>query len=727
MMKKLGIFLFLLFTLTYKVDAQELEILIEDAEFFLEEKDFENAYLCYAKVAKKDPKNIYWRFQQGLCALHIPNRKTETIDLFLQVRKEEPEEKQVLYYLGRAYHANYKFEEAVKYFSEYLDSGDKTQEVEAQHYRTNSKFGINLVKTMVEADITSLGQPINTEGHEYVPVISADEATMIYTYRGEKSTGGLMDRKFKATPEGTYYEDIFISKKDSLGKFQEGKSISEYINTKHHDAAIALSPDGQILFTFLSEIKDKGDIYICHLMGDTWSKPERIKGDVNTNYWEGSCSTTADGNYLYFASERPGGFGGRDLYASKMDKNGIYGKAENLGPSINTKYDEDDPFIHPDGITLFFSSEGHKSIGGYDIMYSVKQDGKWIDPMNMGYPLNTTDDDRFYVITAKGDRGYFSSNRASIGGNGSQDIFTVTPGILGEKPVLAMLVGTVFGNDVPVEGELIITKKSTGEIIGPFHSNSKSGKYLVALTPGENYNVKVKVPTFPEHSEDFDIATVHKFVEIKKDFHLAKDGYIDPHVDTLKSLNEIINPTVKDTSVKNGVVVKDSTPVVVNNPPEVKDTTPVIVAATNPCDDFKNLDFSALKSKSLNDPVVYQKLMDVGAKICASGMVFKVQIGAYRFPQNFKYKHLKQYGEAEVTPYPDGITRFTQQQFTSIKEAEKLRKKIIASGQKDAWITGFLDGKRYTLEELILVDFFNKNIAQFNENLQVLLEYVVKK
>jgi len=145
------------------------------------------------------------------------------------------------------------------------------------------------------------------------------------------------------------------------------------------------------------------------------------------------------------------------------------------------------------------------------------------------------------------------------------------------------------------------------------------------------------------------------------------------------------------------------------------------------CAAFKTLDFSALKNKSLNNPEVYKMLLAIGDKVACSKIEFKVQIAAYRKPENYKWDHLASFGTPEKTPYPDGITRFTQGKFTTITDAEKLRQKAIAKGQKDAWIVGFIDGKRYTLEELIMVDFFNKNITQFNEHLQLLRDYIVFK
>lgn len=691
------------------LQGQSIVDLNDDAEAYFNGGDYERAYQAYDDLANKEPKNAYYLYRKGQCVFHLPARKQEAIDLFQKSYEMEPKEKSILINLGKAYHINYKFDEAIKYFNEYLETNpqDKEKKAEAERLIENAEYGKRMVQIMLEADIRNLGPTINTKAEEYVPVLSADESMLIYTYRGEKSMGGLMDEQLKSDPaHGLYYEDIFISKREKKdGTWSDGVPLDE-LNTKGNDAPIALSADGQTLFTFRSSAADGGDIYMSTLEGDNWTSPEKLKGDVNTKYWEGSCSVSADGKYLYFASERPGGQGKRDLYVAEKTENGSWKNVKNLGPTINTKYNDDTPFIHVDGSTLFFSSEGHNSIGDYDIFYSILKDNTWMEPANMGYPLNTTDDDRFYVINANGDMGYFSSNRVTNGGNGTSDIFTVSPGILGEKPVLAMVLGNVFGNGKPIPAQIEVIKKSNGELIGPFTSNTKTGKYLVALSPGENYTFKVRAQGYPEQSEDLDIAKLTKFVEIRKDFRLSREGFED----TVKTtrLNDILSTLRTPDTLK---------PITQNT----------VAPSSNPCDEFKTLDFSALKSKSLNDPAVYAKLLAIGNKLCSEKMVFKVQIGAYKFPKNYKWDRLKEYGQPEVVEYPDGLTRFTQGTFNDIHAAEKIRQGAIKKGQTDAWIVGFIDGKRYTLEELIMVDFFNKNIARFRENVNELKDYITFK
>ena len=342
-------------------------------------------------------------------------------------------------------------------------------------------------------------------------------------------------------------------------------------------------------------------------------------------------------------------------------------------------------------------------------MFSIKEENSWIVPLSMGIPLNTTEDDRYYVINAKGDRGYFSSNRGGSGGKGGQDIYSVEPGILGERPILALLKGNVYADDKPTEAKIEIIKKSNNEAIGPYYANSKTGKYLMALSPGNGYRIMIiiNVPGFEPIEEELDVDKLTKFVEIKKDFYVYSETFANKKEQkSVKSiLDSLLGNITNVESFKNDVKT---------NVPDVKTNTviptPTVSVATNPCNGSAIIDFSQLKGKSLNDPTNYKKFLEIGGTACAQGLIFKIQIAAYQFPQNYKYDHLKEFGSPEITNYPDGVTRFTQLQFATINEAEVARQKIIAKGQTDAWITGFIDGKRYTLEELISVNFFGKSI-----------------
>jgi hypothetical protein len=692
--------------------AQNKDIQAEAAYYF-EQKDYKKAYELYDKLYTQVPKNFEYKFRLGYSSLYYPEKKARAIEIFEDIKRTD-KSPDADYYLAKAYHINYRFDEAIAAFENFIKAkGEKVSKNDAPFIQDsklgieNCKNGKELIAKKIIADIKNIGSPINTEELEAVPIISADEGIMIFTYVGTKSTGGLLDDYLKEDKEeGKYHEDIFISTRASDSSWTQPMGISS-LNNNSNDAAVALSPDGQTLFTFISDVKNPGDLCMSSLNGTEWSKPERLNTNVNSEFWEGSCSITGDGRYLYFASEREGGLGGRDLYVSEK-VNGEWSAAVNLGPSINTQYDEDAPFIHPDGITLFFSSKGHKSIGGYDIMYSIKKDNSWIDPISMGIPLNTTEDDTYYVINAKGDVGYFSSNRGGAGGKGQQDIYTVTPGILGEKPILALLKGSVYVDDKPTEAKIEVVKKETNTVIGPYYANSKTGKYLMAISPGSGYKIKISVVGMESIEEEIDVEKLQKFVEIKKDFYLYSPGFESKktQISVKTILDSLLNTATSVDAFKNDAVINN-----VATPTETTAVIEPVKPATNmPCDGGTPPDFSAVKGKSLNDATVYKQFLDIAGNMCAEGMVFKIQIAAYQHPENYKYGHLKQFGKPEEIKYPDGITRFTQLSFSTIKDAEVARQKIIAKGQKDAWITVFIDGKRFTLEELILVNFNSKAI-----------------
>jgi hypothetical protein len=263
-----------------------------------------------------------------------------------------------------------------------------------------------------------------------------------------------------------------------------------------------------------------------------------------------------------------------------------------------------------------------------------------------------------------------------------------------------MLKGTVYGNDIPMEGKIEVYKVATNSLIGPYYANKVSGKYLLALSPGYVYKIKCSAAGFDPIEEEMDIENLDKFLEVKKDFYLYSPDFTPTNTNVpIASMTGTAIPTTTT------VATTETTTSVATETPT---TTPT---SNDPCDPGAKLpDFTALKGKSLNNPDVYAQLLSVGGNICASNMIFKVQIAAYRHPENYKYDHLIQFGKPEIVNYPDGITRFTQMEFKTLKEAEAQRQKAIAKGQKDAWVVGFVDGKRYSLEELIMLDFLGKSI-----------------
>ncbi|HXB12103.1 MAG TPA: hypothetical protein VNZ45_08975, partial [Bacteroidia bacterium] len=326
-------------------------------------------------------------------------------------------------FLGDAYHLNYQFDNAIDTYGKYIsvmaekNSTDKVLLAETNRKIEMCKTGKILVASPVKVKIEDLGLNVNSIYADYSPVISADQSSLFFTSRRNGSTGGLKDE------EGNFLEDIYMTTK-TKGGWSKAANIGAPINTSENEATVGISADGQTILIYKDDNGD-GNIYSTSLDGDKWSKPVKLNENINTKYWEPSAFISADGNTLYFTSDRPGGYGGRDLYTSKQTPKNDWGKAVNMGPEINTQYDEDAPFIHPDEKTLYFSSNGHNTMGGFDIFISMLSDDTvWSEPINAGYPINTPDDDIYYVVSPDGLKAYFSSFREK--GVGEKDIYMAT-------------------------------------------------------------------------------------------------------------------------------------------------------------------------------------------------------------------------------------------------------------------------------------------------------------
>ncbi len=330
--------------------------------------------------------------------------------------------------------------------------------------------------------------------------------------------------------------------------------MGKQINSEGHDATVGLSPDGTKLLIYLDD-KGDGNIYECFLKGEEWSKPKKLGKNINTDYHESSASFSFDSNTLYFVSNKPeGGLGEHDIYKSTWDADKErWGAPVNLGPNINTKYDEEGVFMHPDGETMYFSSKGHNTMGGYDVFVSKLENGIWQKPTNLGYPINSPDNDVFFVVSASGKHGYLSSHKHNEG-EGEKDLYVVT--FLGpEKQVLLNNEDNLLANvakpvkevviepavevsaskvtilkgvirDIktkdPVTAKIELIDNDLSKVVASFVSNSKTGKYLVSLPAGKNYGIAVKSEGYLFHSENFTIPESAAYKEVTKDVDLKK-------------------------------------------------------------------------------------------------------------------------------------------------------------------------------------------------------------
>jgi outer membrane protein OmpA-like peptidoglycan-associated protein len=392
------------------------------------------------------------------------------------------------------------------------------------------KFGKELENSPVRVWIDNLGSAINSAAPEYAPLISTDETLLILTARRESNVGGLKDES-----DNLPFEDVYYSR-SSGGEWAPLKNMGEDVNTSGHDAGSGLSPDGKTLFVFRGDAKGGGDIYESIYRENEWSKPKALYKTINSEAHESAAALSFDGQSLFFVSEKEGGFGGKDIYVSQWDAvKERWGEAKNLGPVVNSPYDEDGVYMHPDGKTLYFSSEGHNSIGGNDIFYSEFEDGRWKTPVNLGMPINTPDDDVFFSVAADGRTAYYSSDREE--GYGEKDIYRLT--FLGpeKQPVLnvedrliagsnerkieiplqpaveirtskmVLLKGLVLDDetDAPVAATIDLINNATAEVLASFQVEASSGKYLVSLPAGKNYGLNVNADGYLFNSLNFNI------------------------------------------------------------------------------------------------------------------------------------------------------------------------------------------------------------------------------
>jgi flagellar motor protein MotB len=278
------------------------------------------------------------------------------------------------------------------------------------------------------------------------------------------------------------------------------------------------------MLLYRDDISGNGDIYESQLQGTQWTEPVRLPEPVNSEQHESSASISPDGRTIYFVSDRDGGQGGRDIWYCTQDAAGKWGDAKNIGDPINTRDDEEGVFIHPDGKTIYFSSKGRFTYGGYDIFKSELQNGVWSEPENMGEPINTTGDDFFFVIDAKGTTGYYTSSMK--GGFGDKDIYKITFSPIKKKkgPKLILLKGIISDelNGKPLEASIEIIDNEKNVVLFKLTSNSATGKYLVSLPSGKNYGISVNGKGYLFHSENFNVLDTASYIEINKDIQLKK-------------------------------------------------------------------------------------------------------------------------------------------------------------------------------------------------------------
>ncbi|HTA82160.1 MAG TPA: carboxypeptidase regulatory-like domain-containing protein [Bacteroidia bacterium] len=505
--------------------------LFTDANEMAGENYTDSALHTFLYLYSLDTSNANVAYNIGMLYLQTSAHKAEGLPYLEKAAKkvtpkyipDDPYEKSAppptYYYLARAQHLNYQFDNAIENFNKFkklLNKKDSRQD-DIDYWIQCCNNGKILIQSPVDCKVINIGDSINSKYPDYCPVLTADEQQLLFT--SKRPYGDSLKDIY-----GNYFEDIWISYAKKSGGWTTAKNIGAPVNTSGNEATSSISPDGQILIAYKDDEQGDGNLFVSYNRGSKWTYPALIDsantGVVNTTSQEKSACLSPDAQTLYFVSDRPGGLGGLDIYKIALQDNGKWANPVNLGPTINTKYDEEAPYIHPDDSTMFFSSKGHNSMGGYDVFTTrLNKQGQFDEPKNMGAPINTPDDDIYFTLSADGRRAYYSSVRP--GGYGENDIYEVLFNVPIKVQPVAVLVGYIRTPDgSPIPTDVLVT---TGLVKGDTTRlktkvNPRTGKFLQVLRPNDTYRVVISAQGKKVYDQDFFLPADSSYINLSRSF-----------------------------------------------------------------------------------------------------------------------------------------------------------------------------------------------------------------
>lgn len=488
-MKSLFKYLFLCTALLCAVNsfAQDSKKKLKIADDAFDRADYLKAFNLYSELIKNDTSNYELIFKCGVCLFGINKTDTSCIPYF---KRSAPKVPEAHYYLGRAYQLRGWTKKAIEelYHFKQINSEEGIEITEVLNLIRNCETALDLESKQESYIVKNLGPHINSRYPEYVPLIWKMNGSLIFTSRRENSKGGLKD------PYGRYYEDIYIAQQDE-GSFLNAIPFSEDVNSTTHDACVAFSPDGNELIIYRTDEKQTGgDLYFSKYDGTKWSTPQIMGNEINSEYLEASACFSADGDEIVFSSNRPGGMGGKDLYRIRKFMNGKYSLPFNLGPGINTPLDEDAPYIDTRDNTLYFSSKGHNSIGEYDIFKSQynTETTKWMAPENLGMPINSTNDDIYFMKLDDKQTAYFTSRRD--GGYGDADIYQINFEESTQLIIYCKISYVGLEKSELKELQLSMYNNENGKMEGLFRPNKNYFTMVLVATLNKPYKLVIESP-----------------------------------------------------------------------------------------------------------------------------------------------------------------------------------------------------------------------------------------
>ena len=496
--------------------------------------------------------DINLRYQIGLCFLKSRYEKEKSIkyleEAYVSAGTLVPLD--VIWYLADAYHVAYRFDDAIKEYNKYINKTAKSDKADLNKLNHCKRMigvcrnAIEITEQPYKVDIEPVMSTYSGES-DYNPLISADESLMLF---------------MREIGVGKGYEttrSIMKSTKDTSDTWSKPEKVVLDLDHKlqHLKASLAgLSPDGHTVFLNLGEGLNQ-DLYSGLLQGSTITSIKKLNKNINSPYYEGGASITPDGTKLYFVSDRPGGLGGHDIYVSTLNKKGEWDEPVNLGDKVNTKFNEESPYIHYDGQTLFFSSQGHNTIGDKDIFKTKRVNGAWTDPENMGF-TNTTIDDLTFVLNASGEYGYFSTSR-----NNSYGRHTIMKVGYKDPIPLTLVKGTVLAGTPPkpVKVDIKVYDKNTHEQVKYVYTpDTETGKYLLIFPPAKNYQLVISTPNFLPQMINIHIPYQNYFYELYQEITLQPIKLNNSNIGEEVMVNNVFYDIYKTTEADS--ITNNNTP-----------------------------------------------------------------------------------------------------------------------------------------------------------------------
>ncbi|MBL4708998.1 MAG: PD40 domain-containing protein [Flavobacteriales bacterium] len=540
-----------------------------EALYLIEDNRYAAALPLLKEVYEKDKNNANINYNLGISILNSFNEKEKEEALtYLKFAsksaspsynyvstKEKKAPVDVWYYLGKTQHNDYQFLEAIESFKKFRTYVNEKHSLykEINKSINMSTYAQQSVLNPVNIKISNLGGKLNGFYPDFSPIVRIDESAIYYTSRRLREDSSNYENYDPI--DGMLFEDIYVSLKEEDGSWGDPYPLN--INTEGHEATVNLSIDGRTLYIY-KDINGNGELFESNLEGDSagfeiWSDPKKLGSDINTKAYETHATVTPNGKRIYFISDREGGFGGKDIYFCNRLPTGNWALSQNAGPVLNSDHNEDGVFMHPDGKTMYFSSDGHESMGGYDIMYSVDTDTGWSKPSNMGYPINSVGDDVFFVTTPDGKRAYFSSFKEE--GYGEKDVYLLEL-IDAEEAALTLYRGefTFVDRYVPPSGaQVTITNNTTGDF-GVYTPRQRDGQFSAILEPNQSYHFVYEADAYETYEEDIYVSSAGTYQEIYKDIKL-RPVRVGEGMTTIEPA-PMQFADIKGGLVKNGVAMK---------------------------------------------------------------------------------------------------------------------------------------------------------------------------